>query len=407
MFSGFVIGNNLDSLSLSYFLQCKKLNVNLLLTNKSTNSINTYHHKKNVIEKGHYTFALNDESYLSLSLLKSLHLKQKVVERNRYSNNVSFLDVKERKYKINKYLFRIIYNLLKDYFSNKSINIGKNETLNNFILQHFDKKICDNLIAPYCYHYFNYSPENVLMRSFFPQFVEKIEGKKSLIKFLFSKKASLSSISKKQKIFRFMGGNNLLLGREVIKCNEIILCLNPSELKYFLKKSKLEKKKKNILLQYLSKYDTSKIRITNVCFKKNVLPLSHSLESLLLIKKNEKHKIISLLYDSNIFPNCIPIEEEDDKDIFQTRLRFLSRECDHTLSNIEINYFLENVLKIKEKPDLVVGNTHHVFAFNKNVDVIFKKLIHKYLKRIKIFWSFCFFKNLEYCLRQAKEFSKL
>ncbi|KOB61426.1 hypothetical protein PFHG_03176 [Plasmodium falciparum HB3] len=199
----------------------------------------------------------------------------------------------------------------------------------------------------------------------------------------------------------------LLLGREVIKCNEIILCLNPSELKYFLKKSKLEKKKKNILLQYLSKYDTSKIRITNVCFKKNVLPLSHSLESLLLIKKNEKHKIISLLYDSNIFPNCIPIEEEDDKDIFQTRLRFLSRECDHTLSNIEINYFLENVLKIKEKPDLVVGNTHHVFAFNKNVDVIFKKLIHKYLKRIKIFWSFCFFKNLEYCLRQAKEFSKL
>ncbi|ETW19383.1 hypothetical protein PFFVO_01742 [Plasmodium falciparum Vietnam Oak-Knoll (FVO)] len=268
-----VIGNNLDSLSLSYFLQCKKLNVNLLLTNKSTNSINTYHHKKNVIEKGHYTFALNDESYLSLSLLKSLHLKQK--------------------------------------------------------------------------------------------------------------------------------------GREVIKCNEIILCLNPSELKYFLKKSKLEKKKKNILLQYLSKYDTSKIRITNVCFKKNVLPLSHSLESLLLIKKNEKHKIISLLYDSNIFPNCIPIEEEDDKDIFQTRLRFLSRECDHTLSNIEINYFLENVLKIKEKPDLVVGNTHHVFAFNKNVDVIFKKLIHKYLKRIKIFWSFCFFKNLEYCLRQAKEFSKL
>ncbi|ETW62350.1 hypothetical protein PFMC_01762 [Plasmodium falciparum CAMP/Malaysia] len=205
-----VIGNNLDSLSLSYFLQCKKLNVNLLLTNKSTNSINTYHHKKNVIEKGHYTFALNDESYLSLSLLKSLHLKQKVVERNRYSNNVSFLDVKERKYKINKYLFRIIYNLLKDYFSNKSINIGKNETLNNFILQHFDKKICDNLIAPYCYHYFNYSPENVLMRSFFPQFVEKIEGKKSLIKFLFSKKASLSSISKKQKIFRFMGGNNVL-----------------------------------------------------------------------------------------------------------------------------------------------------------------------------------------------------
>ncbi|ETW28521.1 hypothetical protein PFFCH_04154 [Plasmodium falciparum FCH/4] len=197
----FVIGNNLDSLSLSYFLQCKKLNVNLLLTNKSTNSINTYHHKKNVIEKGHYTFALNDESYLSLSLLK-------MVERNRYSNNVSFLDVKERKYKINKYLFRIIYNLLKDYFSNKSINIGKNETLNNFILQHFDKKICDNLIAPYCYHYFNYSPENVLMRSFFPQFVEKIEGKKSLIKFLFSKKASLSSISKKQKIFRFMGGNN-------------------------------------------------------------------------------------------------------------------------------------------------------------------------------------------------------
>ncbi|CRG98613.1 conserved Plasmodium protein, unknown function [Plasmodium relictum] len=439
-----LIGNGIDALCLGYYLQRIKISTNILLTNKRCKFINTYFHNSNIIENGYYSFILNENSKLFSSFMKNLNIEAKILERNEYSNNISYLDENGNTYKINKFLFRIFYYFFKDYFINKSINIEKNENLHSFLLKYVDKEICENLIIPYCYHYFNYHPRFVLMNSHFPNFVEKIKNKKSIIKSILSyNKNNSIFFSKNKKIFTFKEGNDILtrklienlkisnnvklinninnlqikskknkikifLGREILKCDEVVFCLNPLELKKIFKKSKIEYKKKNIIIKYLSNFRTSKIKITNVCFKKNVLPFSYSLESLLLIKKNEKNKIISLLYDNNIFPqfNKNISKSFSKHDIFETSLRFLSTEQNDNKSINEINDFLHGTLKVKEKPDLIISNYYDVFPYNANTDKIFKKLINKNFKKVKIFWPFSFFKNFEFCLSEAKSFSE-
>ncbi|CRG98197.1 conserved Plasmodium protein, unknown function [Plasmodium gallinaceum] len=438
-----LIGNGIDSLCLAYFMQRIKLRTHILLIKKKCNYINTYFHDSNIIENGCYSFILSENSKLFPSLLMNLNIETKILERNKYSNNISYLDENGNIYKINKFLFRIFYYFFKDYFFNKTINIEKSENLHSFSLKYFDKEICENLIFPYCYHYFNYSPQYVLMNSYFPNLMKEIKDKKSLIKSLLSCNKNNSIIfSKNKKIFTFKDGNEILtkklienlelsddikltnninnlqikskknkvkifLGRKVLKCKKVVFCLNPLELKNFLKKSKLENKKKNIIIKYLSNFRTTKIKITNVCFKKNVLPFSYSLESLLLIKKNEKNKLISLLYDNNIFPQFnknISEKKNSEEDIFETSLRFLSKEQNDNKSINEINDFLQNILKVKEKPDLVISNNYDVFSYNEKFDKIFKKLINKHFRNVKIFWAFSFFKNFEFCLSEAKSF---
>lgn len=76
------------------------------------------------------------------------------------------------------------------------------------------------------------------------------------------------------------------LGRKSIKCEQIIFCLSPPELKGLLRKVIFEGKQMDALVKedtlvkkYLSKFRSHAVRISNVCFAKNVLPLSHSLVS--------------------------------------------------------------------------------------------------------------------------------
>lgn len=47
---------------------------------------------------------------------------------------------------------------------------------------------------------------------------------------------------------------------------------------------------------------------------------------------------------------------------------------------------------------------HIVFHFDEMADKNFKKLIRKKNNKIKIFWDFAFFKNMEFCLSRTKKF---
>lgn len=160
------------------------------------------------------------------------------------------------------------------------------------------------------------------------------------------------------------------------------------------------------MIKYLLNFSSKKLIITNVCYKNNVFPFSHTLESLLLIKNNPEHKLISLLYDNNIFPQFTQNQTriENLHQTLETRLRFTASEQDSEKLKLQIFAFLKNVLKIKETPDLVISEPHIVFPFDEMADKIFKKLIQKKNKKIKIFWDFAFFKNMELCLSRAKKF---
>ncbi|SBT70413.1 conserved Plasmodium protein, unknown function [Plasmodium malariae] len=437
-----VIGGSVDSLCLSYYLQKKNLSVHLLTTKKRCNYVNTYYNNSNVIENGcYYSFILRNNSTFLSSLLKHLNLETEIIYSSTYSNNILYLDENGQTYRINKFLFRLIYHTIKDYFFNKSVVVEKNVRLDRFISNFFDEKICKNLISPYCRHYFGFSPRHVFMRSYFSNFLEKIKEKKSIVKAIISPdKNNALPYTKKRKIFTFRGGNILLtrklreyldlsgnvqlteetknlrltcskgrvkvlIGRDVVKFGEVVFCGNPLELKRILKKAKFDNTNKDIIIKYLFNFCSKKIKITNVCFKKNVLPLSHSLESLLLVKENHKNKIMSMLYDSNIFPHFKRNEQVKNisqEDIFETK--FLSSATDEQESEREINSFLRNVLNIKEKPDLVVSNCYTVFPHNDNFDQRVKKLIQKKCKNLKIFWTFSFFKDLEFCLSEAEKF---
>ncbi|SCM19442.1 conserved Plasmodium protein, unknown function [Plasmodium chabaudi adami] len=446
-----LVGGGTDSLCLSYYLQKKKVNIKLLTVNKKCNLINTHYYKSNIIEGGiYYSFTLNNKFDSFFSLIKDLNMEPQIVERNKYSNNISYLSENGKFYKINKYLFRIIFFILKDYFFRSSINIEKDERLSEFLLKNVDKKLCESLIAPYLYYHFGYSSDHILMNSYFPDFVKSVHKNKSILKAIISsnnnpkndKPSGNSNVSFKNKIiFRFKDGNVALtnklreyldqcgniqrientrnfkieqkgnrikvnVGRESIKCNEVIFCLNPFELRNLLKKKNIKIKNKNSMIKYLFKFRSKKIMIANVCYKKNVFPFSHTLESLLLIKKNLENKLTSLLYDSNIFPQFSQNEAniESLHQTLETRLRFTASEQDEEKLKRQIFSFLKNVLKIKEPPDLVIIESHTVFPFDEIVDKNFKKLIQKKNKKIKIFWDFAFFKNMEFCLSKTKNF---
>ncbi|CAD2100088.1 conserved Plasmodium protein, unknown function [Plasmodium vinckei petteri] len=446
-----LVGGGTDSLCLSYYLQKKKVNIKLLTVNKKCNLINTHYYKSNIIEGGiYYSFTLNNKFDSFFSLIKDLNMEPQIVERNKYSNNISYLSENGKFYKINKYLFRIIFFILKDYFFRSSINIEKDERLSEFLLKNVDKKLCESLITPYLYYYFGYSSEHVLMNSYFPDFVKSVHKNKSILKAIISsnnnhknnKPSNNSNGSLKNKIiFRFKDGNVALtnklreyldqcdnmqrientrnfkieqkgkrikvnVGRESIKCSEVIFCLNPFELRNLLKKKNIKIKNKNSMIKYLFKFRPKKIMIANVCYKKNVFPFSHTLESLLLIKKNPENKLTSLLYDNNIFPQFAQNEAhiESLHQTLETRLRFTASEQDEEKLKLQIFAFLKNVLKIKETPDLVISEPHIVFPFDEMVDKNFKKLIQKKNKKIKIFWDFAFFKNMEFCLSRTKNF---
>ncbi|CXI18614.1 conserved Plasmodium protein, unknown function [Plasmodium berghei] len=446
-----LVGGGTDSLCLSYYLQKRKVNIKLLAIKKKCRLINTRYYKSNIIEGGmYYSFTLNNKFDLFFSLIKDLNMEPQIIERNKYSNNISYLSENGKFYKINKYLFRIFFFILKDYFFRSSINVEKNERLSTFLLKNVDKKLCENLITPYLYYYFGYSSEHILMNSYFPDFVKSVHKNKSILKAIISsnnnhknnKPSKNSNGSLKNKIiFRFKDGNVSLtnklreyldqcdnmqwientrnfkieqkgkrikinIGRESIKCSEIIFCLNPFELRNLLKKKNIKIKNKNIMIKYLFRFSSKNLIITNVCYKNNVLPFSHTLESLLLFKKSSENKLISLSYDNNIFPqftqNQTCIENLHQK--LETRLRFTASEQDNEKLKLQIFSFLKNVLKIKETPDLVISEPHIVFHFDEMADKNFKKLIRKKNNKIKIFWDFAFFKNMEFCLSRTKKF---
>ncbi|VWU51072.1 conserved protein, unknown function [Hepatocystis sp. ex Piliocolobus tephrosceles] len=444
-----LIGGDVGSLFLGHYLRQHKLNVKLLSIKKKCNFINTQYNKSNIFECGYYhSFILNSSqsSYLS-SLLRELKLEGEIIESNKYSSNISFLNCDGRIYKINKYIPQICYFIFKDYFFHKFVNVKKNERLKEFVLKYCNKKIYEDLITPYCYHHFGYSPEHILMKSYFPNFLQRLENEKSLFKSIKclngdnNKNSNL--FQKNKKVVRFKEGNVLLtnklidhfdlypntqhfrniqnlkiicrkgkvkvsIGRNVIRCDDVVLCLNPLELKNMLKKKKFQIENKKVLIKHLNSFRCKRIKITNVCYKKNVLPLSQSLESLMLVKQNEKNKIISLLYDHNIFSqmglNSSTEKTSTHEILYETRLRFMSSETKDEKCVEEINTFLQDILKLKEGPDLVIGDTYNVFLFNERLDKAFKKLINKKYKQLKIFWIFFFFKNLEFCLRETKNF---
>lgn len=121
-----LVGGGTDSLCLSYYLQKKKVNIKLLTVKKKCNLINTRYYKSNIIEGGmYYSFTLNNKYDSFFSLIKDLNMEPQIVERNKYSNNISYLSENGKFYKINKYLFRICFFILKDYFFRSSINVEK------------------------------------------------------------------------------------------------------------------------------------------------------------------------------------------------------------------------------------------------------------------------------------------
>ncbi|SBS80276.1 conserved Plasmodium protein, unknown function [Plasmodium ovale curtisi] len=415
-----LIGGGTDSLCLGYYLQKNTCsNVTLLSLKRRCPFVNTHYYDSQVLETGwYYSFVQGSESSLLSSLIRDLRAEGDVVESNRYSSSISFMDEHGKIYKY--------------------------ERFNSFISKHIDDKICNNLIFPYCYHYFGFSPRHVLMGSYFHSFVERTkEENKSLVHCLISRhntdEKKSSFFIKKKKNVKFRGGNIILakkikdhlqlcsntqwvgnvqnlqvrckrgsiqvrIGREVLKCEEVILCLNPQELKTILKRKHFHLKNKHILTKFLSKFCANKIKITNVCYRKNILPLSHSLESLLLVKQNKMNSIISMLYDSHIFPQ---VEESSSVESpFETSLRFMSFECDEKKCKEEIKTFLRDILKVKEHPDLVVSNNFSVFPFDERLDRMFKQLLKKRCKKLKIFWTFSFFKNMEFCLSEAHKLSR-
>ncbi|SBT75500.1 conserved Plasmodium protein, unknown function [Plasmodium ovale] len=417
---GDLIGGGIDSLCLGYYLQKNTCsNVTLLSLKRRCPFVNTHYYDSQVLETGwYYSFVQGSESSLLSSLLRDLRAEGDVVESNRYSSSISFIDEHGKIYKY--------------------------ERLNSFISKHIDDKICNNLIFPYCYHYFGFSPRHVLMGSYFHSFVERTkEENKSLVKWLISRhntdEKKSSFFIKKKKNVKFRGGNIILakkikdhlqlcsntrwvgnvqnlqvrckrgsiqvrIGREVLKCEEVILCLNPLELKTILKRKHFHLKNKHILIKFLSNFCANKIKIANVCYRKNILPFSHSLESLLLFKQNEMNNVISMLYDSHIFPQVD--ENNPVKSPFETSLRFMSFQCDVKKCKEEIKTFLRDILKVKEHPDLVVSNNFSVFPFDERLDRMFKQLLKKRCKKLKIFWTFSFFKNMEYCLSEAQKLSR-
>lgn len=442
-----LIGNGLNALGLAYCLEKQKIIKNgfLFLQQHYDDLIKSIFYNSNIIENGFiYSFNRNQNSVFFGQLLKELNLEENILEINKYSNNISYVDEKGNKYKIGKYIFRILFSLCKDYCINSHLRIDKDDNLYSYLLKCFDRKICENIIIPYCYHYFCCSPFNISLNSYFPQLKEKVQDKRSLIRYFFLSDKKGSFFSKNNKVFTLKGGNvsltnklmnnvnmssninvvnstkslmiksegnkvKIFSGRKKIKHKTVIFCLSPFELKKFLKKTKIKESTKKILLKYLSSsFPSFKIKITTVCFKNNVLPFQYSLESLLLVKENEKNKIISLLFDSNIFP---PNKKKDwnekestTEDIFETSLRFLSKEQQPKKTLQEIDEFLKNILKIKDQPDLVVSNDYNVFPFNEKKDRVFKKIVSKYLKNVKIFWPFSFFKNMEFCLSETNKF---
>ncbi|CAD2088059.1 conserved Plasmodium protein, unknown function [Plasmodium vinckei brucechwatti] len=389
-----LVGGGTDSLCLSYYLQKKKVNIKLLTVNKKCNLINTHYYKSNIIEGGiYYSFTLNNKFDSFFSLIKDLNMEPQIVERNKYSNNISYLNENGKFYKINKYLFRIIFFILKDYFFRSSINIEKDERLSEFLSKNVDKKLCESLITPYLYYYFGYSSEHVLMNSYFPDFVKSVHKNKSILKAIISsnnnhknnKPSNNSNGSLKNKIiFRFKDGNMALTNklREYLdQCDNMQRIENTRNLK-------IEQKGKRI-----------KVNVGRESIK-------CSEESLLLIKKNSENKLTSLLYDNNIFPQFAQNEAhiESLHQTLETRLRFTASEQDEEKLKLQIFTFLKNILKIKEIPDLVISEPHIVFPFDEMVDKNFKKLIQKKNKKIKIFWDFAFFKNMEFCLSRTKNF---
>ncbi|GAW79305.1 hypothetical protein, conserved [Plasmodium gonderi] len=449
-----IVGGGIDSMCLSFYLSKNKHRIiNLLKIKKKCNLINTSYSYGNICENGsYYSFAWSDTSPLFQELLRSIDAQDEVIQSNKYTNNISYMDECGSMYRINKFLVRIIFNLLKDHFWGSSVPISKDERLDSFLSKRLDSKICEDVIHPYCYHYFGYPPKDVLMSSHFPNFMEKMKKGNSLISALRSVNQKNNPVfTKNKKIVKFRKGNVTLLkkledhlelcnnisvisktgnlrircmrrgvkvtlGRKIIKCNEIIFCLNPMELRKFLKNVKFEGNKKDMFVRkYLCNFHSHTLRISNVCFSKNVLPFSHSLESLLLFKRNKQNNLISLLYDRNIFTRCDLLNAFGEKgsekstpeeDFYETSLRFMSKERDEQKSVEEIKWFLRSVLGVQENPDLLISNVHNIFPINKYHEKKYKKIINRKCTRVKIFWTFYFFRNLEFCLREAKEFSE-
>eukprot|EP00366_Plasmodium_knowlesi_P003588 XP_002261085.1 hypothetical protein, conserved in Plasmodium species [Plasmodium knowlesi strain H] len=492
-----IVGGDVDSLCLALYLSKNKHHVKLLNVKSKCSLINTTYSNDNVFEVGrHYTFSLGEPSSRFNELLRWVNAEDEVILSNPYANNLSYLDEFGRIYRVNKFIFKILFYLLRDHLFGSSIANPKDERMDSFLSKRFDANLFESVIRPYCFHYFGYSPRDVLMRSHFPEFMDRLEKEKSLIKALrvTAKKGNSPMFAKKKKIGKFAKGNLTLvkklrdhlelcsnvqvingtgdlqircmrhgvkvrpfwnrhacvrLGRKTMKCNEIIFCLSPPELKNLLRNVIFEEKKKDALVEkYLSKFRSHAVRISNVCFSKNVLPFSYSLESLLLFKRNKQNKLISLLYDRNIFPpqcnGCSGLDEYHPGDpspegsFYETSLRFMSRETDEHKSVEEINAFLRDVLGVKEKPDLVtrkkekegetylhmcpgnasaispfcyfttsqhMSHVHQVFPFDARADQVYRRIISRKCQRVRIFWTFYFFRSFEYCLEEAKRFS--
>ncbi|CAA9986535.1 conserved Plasmodium protein, unknown function [Plasmodium knowlesi strain H] len=449
-----IVGGDVDSLCLALYLSKNKHHVKLLNVKSKCSLINTTYSNDNVFEVGrHYTFSLGEPSSRFNELLRWVNAEDEVILSNPYANNLSYLDEFGRIYRVNKFIFKILFYLLRDHLFGSSIANPKDERMDSFLSKRFDANLFESVIRPYCFHYFGYSPRDVLMRSHFPEFMDRLEKEKSLIKALrvTAKKGNSPMFAKKKKIGKFAKGNLTLvkklrdhlelcsnvqvingtgdlqircmrhgvkvrLGRKTMKCNEIIFCLSPPELKNLLRNVIFEEKKKDALVEkYLSKFRSHAVRISNVCFSKNVLPFSYSLESLLLFKRNKQNKLISLLYDRNIFPpqcnGCSGLDEYHPGDpspegsFYETSLRFMSRETDEHKSVEEINAFLRDVLGVKEKPDLHMSHVHQVFPFDARADQVYRRIISRKCQRVRIFWTFYFFRSFEYCLEEAKRFS--
>ncbi|EUD65199.1 hypothetical protein C922_04328 [Plasmodium inui San Antonio 1] len=449
-----IVGGGVDSLCLALYLSKNKHHVKLLNVKMKCSLIDTVYLNNNVFEVGrHYSFSLGGPSSHFNELLRSVTAEDEVILSNPYANNLSYLDEFGRIYRINKFILKILFYLVKDYLFGSSIPTPKGERMDSFFSKRFGAHLFESVIRPYCLHYFGYPPRDVLMRSHFSDFMNRMEEEKSLIKALraTARTGSSSIFSKKKKIGKFRKGNVTLvnklrdhlqlcsnvevitrrgdlqircmrrgvkvrLGRKSIKCEQIIFCLSPPELKNLLRNVIFEEKKKKdtLVKKYLSKFRSHVVRISNVCFAKNMLPFSHSLESLLLFKRNKQNKLISVLYDHNIFPpQCDgpsaledhPGEPSPEGGLYETSLRFMSRETDERKSVDEINGFLRGVVGVEEKPDLLISHVHHVFPFDARADQVYKKIIRKKSQRVRLFWAFYFFRNFEFCLQEAKRFS--
>ncbi|KJP87016.1 hypothetical protein AK88_03298 [Plasmodium fragile] len=450
-----IVGGGVDSLCLALYLAKQKHQVKLLNVKIKCSLIDTAYWKHNVFEVGrHYTFPFGGSSARFNELLRWVNAEGEVILSNPYANNLSYLDEHGRIYRVNEFILKILFYLMKDYLFGASITPNpKDERMDSFLLKRFDANLFESVISPYCFHYFGYSPRDVLMRANFSHFMDRLGEEKSLIKTLraIARKGSSSIFNNKKKIGKFGKGNVTLvsklrehlqlcsnvevitprgdlqircmrrgvkvhLGRKSFKCEQIIFCLSPHELKDLLRNVIFEEKKKDTLLKkYLWKFRSQAVRISNVCFAKNVLPLSHSLESLLLFKQNKQNKLISLLYERNIFPppcdepsgleEDYPGEPSPEGGLYETSLRFMSRETDERKSVEEINGFLRGVLGVHEKPDLLISHVHHVFPFDARADQVYKKIISRKCKRVRLFWPFYFFRSFEFCLEEAKRLS--